>query len=604
MKFDSNRFRLIGTLTVVTLLVWLAFMQYKWLGEVSEAQKSQLQETLKAAAANMSADFDRELSEVNAVFQVVSGNSIIEIAKELGYRIDALPEDHPYADWVKKIVIYSMEEDKLVELDTKNESITIRLVEPDEREFWLSKLNVQNVQSNGIQNVSINGKTLNLDSERPYLFYHKSNPRFSFSTSPIQIFRRGGNQTMTRFKLPSPIQSNSMYVVELNPDVIQTRIMDSLATKYLGSSAADLYNWSLVSKNSKPIFSSLSSDIVNKEWVDSSDVIQRIGKLQNQTVLYLQSTSNAKELRAFKERDFSFGFSTESEIIEHSDSDTSSFITHLSTIQNVENFGSNYLLVIRSKSGSLQKFVEETRFKNLSLSFGILGLLGFSLVLIALNSNRLQATAHQQMEFVAGVSHELKTPLAVIRSAAENVADGVVTKEDQLKKYGRLIQSEGQRLSGMVEQILEFSGIQSGTIPVNLQVIPVSEIALDIKNETEQLCEHAGFEFEWYENPRLGNFKVDKSHYKSALLNLITNAIKYSPSEKRIQIRWFPTELKGKSAIGVSVQDFGRGISVKEQKQVFDPFFRGEEVRNEQIRGNGLGLHLVKRWVEAQHGLN
>ena len=113
-------------------------------------------------------------------------------------------------------------------------------------------------------------------------------------------------------------------------------------------------------------------------------------------------------------------------------------------------------------SGSLEAAVSSQRRRNLAISSSVLGLLGASMGLLVLATRRAQRLARQQMEFVAAVSHELRTPLAVIRSAAENLADGVVHDEAQIRRYGELMRTEGRRLTDMVEQILEFAGIQSG----------------------------------------------------------------------------------------------------------------------------------------------
>src|SRR4029453_11368606 len=118
--------------------------------------------------------------------------------------------------------------------------------------------------------------------------------------------------------------------------------------------------------------------------------------------------------------------------------------------------------VVKHPAGSLEAFVGSTRRRNLMLSTSILAVLAVSMVLLIVSTRRSQELARQQLEFVAAVSHELRTPLAVIRSAGENLADGVVHDERQGRKYGGLIRAEGRRLSEMVEQILEFAGIQSG----------------------------------------------------------------------------------------------------------------------------------------------
>ncbi len=112
-------------------------------------------------------------------------------------------------------------------------------------------------------------------------------------------------------------------------------------------------------------------------------------------------------------------------------------------------------LAVRHRSGSVDTAVQTLRWRNLSVSFAILLVLGASIVIIVRNTRRSQRLAELQMEFVAGVSHELRTPLSVISAAAENLTDGVVEEQGQVKQYGSLIRNESRRLSGMMEQILQ-----------------------------------------------------------------------------------------------------------------------------------------------------
>ena len=96
--------------------------------------------------------------------------------------------------------------------------------------------------------------------------------------------------------------------------------------------------------------------------------------------------------------------------------------------------------------------------------------------MIVLSTQRAQRLAKQQVEFVAGVTHELQTPLAVIRSAGQNLADGVVDGPEQIKEYGSLVENEGRRLSGMVDQVLEFAGLQSQGRALAIEVVPIDRV--------------------------------------------------------------------------------------------------------------------------------
>ena len=117
--------------------------------------------------------------------------------------------------------------------------------------------------------------------------------------------------------------------------------------------------------------------------------------------------------------------------------------------------GGAWRLVIKHRHGSLEDAVTHIRRHNLAISLGILALLAMTMGLMMVATQRAQRLARQQIEFVAGVTHELNTPLTAIRSAGQNLAAGVVAEPGQVKRYGDLIESEGRRLSDMVGQALD-----------------------------------------------------------------------------------------------------------------------------------------------------
>src|SRR5204863_343747 len=133
-------------------------------------------------------------------------------------------------------------------------------------------------------------------------------------------------------------------------------------------------------------------------------------------------------------------------------------------------------LTVAHPAGSLDVAVARARRRSLAVSFGVLLLLAASVALLVVATHRAQRLARQQMEFVAGVTHELRTPLAVICSAGENLADGVIAERAQVRRYGRLIRGEGRRLAEMVEQVLEFAGAQRGRRRLELRPIEIANL--------------------------------------------------------------------------------------------------------------------------------
>ena len=120
--------------------------------------------------------------------------------------------------------------------------------------------------------------------------------------------------------------------------------------------------------------------------------------------------------------------------------------------------GPRWQVVINHIAGSLDAAVAHARVRNLVVSFGILFLLAISLIIALISSKRSQQLARKQMEFVAGVSHEFRTPLAVIHAISENLADGLITDKQEIEQCGLVIRDDVRRLSGMVEQVLELAG--------------------------------------------------------------------------------------------------------------------------------------------------
>jgi len=248
-------------------------------------------------------------------------------------------------------------------------------------------------------------------------------------------------------------------------------------------------------------------------------------------------------------------------------------------------------------SGSLTEAVNEIRMKNLFIGSGILILLAGSIGFLLIASLKAWHQSRQQMEFVAGITHELRTPLAVIRSAAENLADGVVSTPESQVKYGRLIRDEGKRLSEMIEQVLDFSGLQSGRKNWTFTRVDVGdaleESVLGILEQAEQksikLESHYLFDQVVY---------ADRKAMLTIFRNLLENAIKYSNAHSIVIMRM---QTDGKS-VSVSIRDFGMGIPDEEKGRIFEPFFRGKAASEAQIHGNGLGLSLVQSLVTVNKG--
>ena len=260
-------------------------------------------------------------------------------------------------------------------------------------------------------------------------------------------------------------------------------------------------------------------------------------------------------------------------------------------------------MIINHRAGSLDAAVSQARKRNLIVSFGILSLLAVSMIIIIVISGRAQRLARKQMDFVAGVSHEFRTPLAVIHAVSENLADGLITDGRQVEECGAVIRNDARRLAGMVEQVLEFAGAARGKSLYQAQLVDVTGVIEDVLarysavEPQKALCVEKQFE------TNLPAVLFDRAALECAVRNIVDNAVKYGgahPCWIGIKARTLGTDHA--MTVEVTIEDKGIGIQPAELGQIFEPFYRGREVVAAQIHGNGLGLSLVKNAIEANGG--
>lgn len=258
-------------------------------------------------------------------------------------------------------------------------------------------------------------------------------------------------------------------------------------------------------------------------------------------------------------------------------------------------------VVVKHVSGSLETAVARVRRRNLLLGFGIVGLLGATMGALVVSTRRARSLARQQMEFVAGVTHELRTPLAGISSLSENLADGVIGDLEQVRRYGDAIHGESHRLSNMVEQVLTFASLHSGERKLSREAVDVAALVAATLEKLEDGGVDTG-SIDVGIDDDLPRVVGDRAALGSALRNLLNNAVKFSDPDAPVRVTASGVRSGGEERVRIRVEDRGPGIPDSERKRIFDPFFRGRAARDDQVEGSGLGLSLVKRIVEAHGG--
>jgi signal transduction histidine kinase/type II secretory pathway pseudopilin PulG len=257
---------------------------------------------------------------------------------------------------------------------------------------------------------------------------------------------------------------------------------------------------------------------------------------------------------------------------------------------------------LKHREGSLEIAVNKNRLRNFGISFGVLILLGASIVFLLLSTNRARRLAQQQLEFVAGISHELRTPLAVLKSAGENLADGVIQEKDRTRKYGELIKNEVIRLSDMVEKALAYAGIHSGKQNYELRSIDITPIITEAIQNAKKLLPSYNFKADTVIDLNLPQVLGDATALQSAIENLIVNGIKYSLEKKWINIEAHQVKNSNGSFVEIKVIDRGIGIAAADFSHIFKPFYRGQNAIEGQIQGSGLGLSITRHIIELHGG--
>ena len=258
----------------------------------------------------------------------------------------------------------------------------------------------------------------------------------------------------------------------------------------------------------------------------------------------------------------------------------------------------HWKILVRRGDVPIVEEVAAMRRREMTAAFGLLALLIISISVLTVGTRRAQRAARQQVEQLARISHELRTPVTVLTAAGDNLADGVVRGDRQAKEYGRAIQRETRRLHELVENVLHLARRGARVSPTRRSEVDLVELVRGALGQTEQSLLEAGFTVEHELPPRTVTILGEPRGLRSAVVNLISNGIKYGRSG-----RWLRLAVEDDGAEArILVEDRGPGLDGTAVPSLFDPYVRGEHAMVDQTEGSGLGLAVVKEVVEAHDG--
>jgi two-component system sensor histidine kinase SenX3 len=612
---------------LVVLVGVLAFFQYRWLGQVSEADRDRQRATLNQRAREFAGDFDREIGRLFSAMQL-GGSVIANTGESMAAQYDRWKETAAFPQLVRGIYLTS--EVSAQDDPTAEEApVALQKFDPAARTFstveWPASLAPVRERLRAVQHrftapatpFSSSGNTtfrfvslgqspimaavpalvIPMQSVQPISAGPAEAREFiRLDMDPRYVIVELDKQAITGTVLPALVEKHlsiddyHVQVTELHANAAPTPIYKKglAATANLNPATADaattffnvrMDNVALSGMRGLPTGGSLTLPIPASAEASSqmSIVVQSTGDRRTVT-----------ELKAAAERQ-----GVEAALQNRVAGRGSIGATGIALGPGA------WQLVLQHPAGSLEAAVTKARRRNLAISFGVLAVLSVSVFLISINAQRSQRLAAQQMDFVATVSHELRTPIAVIRSAAQNLSAGVIHDAARAKKYGELIDTEGRRLTDMVEEVLEFAGISGGKRQFSIAPTDIGRLTTDVMESCDALIREAGFLVEVAVAPNLPLVNLDESAYRRALTNLVTNALKYGTDGKWMAVTVCQAP---NHQVAVTVADRGRGIDPKDLPHVFDAFYRGGYAKERQIHGNGLGLSLVQRIVDAHGG--
>jgi len=631
---SSLPLRLLVPASLVLLVATLATLQYRWLGQVSEAERNRLHASLSQRASEFADDFDREI-----------------VRLYLSLQVEGTPIDR--GDWTAFVKNYDTwrEAARFPEMlravyvaNSSAPEAAPRKYDPDTHTFvaasWpaslapvterLAKINSSSFVSSmpppppppppspvadaGAGRISTS-KTVQAATLEQLRHFVTGREPIVASVPALIVWlptltrpdAAENSPSMTTFKI-----GPTVIVAELDAIYLANTMLPTLAERYFPERDADTYRFAVVDVNDQgravyerdvadgaridighadamvPLFSlrpELAPQVAGRTWLAQS----ALGTFST-PIATLRSAAGGQQ---------TVSGASVSIFVESRGTGTA---TATNDVIKFTALNAPWQLRLQHTAGSLDAAVTVARRRNLWLSFGILTVLAASVILVVLSAQRWQRLAAQQMDFVATVSHELRTPLTVIRSAAQNLSAGVVHDTTQARQYGDLIETEGRRLTDMVEQVLEYAGLSGNRGLRTTRPVDISGLVHEVLASSAALLDAGHIEATVDVPADLPPVTADEDALRRALQNLIGNAVKYGSDGGWIGVTVRRTLARGGDEVHIAVSDRGRGIDPDDLAHIFEPFYRGRYAIERQIHGNGLGLSLVRRIAEAHGG--
>ncbi len=588
--------------TVALLLPALAWLQYDWVNQLAAADRERRERTLRAAGAQFTSAVDAEIGRLGASLQL--DGAMVERRDWDAYalRYDSAV-DGADAVLVDDVWLVEVDDDE----DRPEARLRLHQWQPGARTFapveWPATLT--GVREQLAAQASRRQRHGGPGHESPREMFAAAGMLGDERTLVTPILRvqmpRDGAQRVDRFT--TDVQMRGFTIVRLDVDGFARERLPLLAAEHFGRD--ELRVAVVADADGRVVFESapgVATDTATTPDLTTSFMRPRVGPM----MIFARLSADGRG--ADRTETLAVpppppppapGEAIEAQrqvVIEMRERDGNRTMR----ARNLPHPRGHWTLRVKHAAGSLEAAVAASRRRNLLVSGGVLALLGVAVALIAVSARRAQALARQHMEFVAAVSHELRTPVAVINTAAGNLADGVVGDPARVKRYGETIQGEARRLGETVERVLQLAGLGSGR-PLPTAPVSPSEVVHEAVQALAADAARAGVAVETHIASGVPAVVGDAGTLRSAVQNLVGNAIKYAGDDRWVRVSVASAHTPA-AEVRIAVEDHGAGLDADERRKVFEPFYRGRDAVANQIQGSGLGLSLVQRIADAHGG--
>ena len=523
-----------GVLAVMAIVALLGYQQYRWIVRVADAEERTNRERLEASLKAFGDDFDTEITRADLAFAALTGISSADVLQKARERLKVFRDFAEYPGLIA--------------------SVDVREGLPNPFDIAAGPPPVLAVAGGFIQTNARLGAGQYL-ARQPF----------------------AGGRTSPHMGIGAGMQSSSSPItvrVLLDQGYIAGTLLPALLDRHLGSNAGRRYDVLVRSvKNGEALVQTAGNTV--REW-DASRAIFSIRRNcltdQEDRGPITLSTRTTITIEALLRRP------------RKCSDDDETAAAGIWTIN------------LRARP-SLAESMASARRQNLLVSFGVLMVLAVTVGILFVSAHRARELAALHKQFAAGVSHELRTPLSIISSAGENLADGVVQDQDQVRRYGTMIHNHSEELGAMIENAIWFAR-GDGKEGLEMEKAIPEELVREAAAACGRMLEQAGVVLERDIEAGLPAIRGNRTLLLHGLQNLLANVALYGRSGRWARIR---ARRRG-TTVEFTIEDRGAGMSPEDITHAFQPFYRGRGAKQANIAGLGLGLSLVRRIVEAHDG--